>query len=92
MIKFNKPNSLNGSQLCQELIAAGVKIDDPLNTCSIDEYGDFWLNIAKKDEAKAKPVVDAHVGVDQTVIIEAKRQAVLDRLGLTADEAKLLLG
>ena len=54
MIKFNKPNSLNGSQLCRELIAAGVKINDPFDTCSIDEYGNFWLKIDKKDEAKAK--------------------------------------
>ncbi len=92
MIKFTKPNLLNGYQLCQELIAVGVKIDDPLNTCSIDEYGDFWLKIDKKDEAKAKPIVDAHVGIDQTPIIEAKRQAILDRIGLTADEVKLLLG
>ena len=92
MIKFNKPNSLNGSQLCQELIAAGVKIDDPFNTCSIDEYGDFWLNIAKKDEAKAKPVVEAHVGVDQTAAREAAKKAILDRIGLTADELKTILG
>jgi len=92
MIKFNKPNSLNGSQLCQELIAAGIKIDDPLNTCSIDEYGDFWLNIAKKDEAKAKPVVEAHVGMDQTAAKEAAKKVILDRIGLTADELKTILG
>jgi hypothetical protein len=93
MIKFNKPNQLNGSQLCEELIKAGVKIDNPLNTCSIDEYGDFWLNIADKDEAKAKPVVEAHVGVDQT---QAKAQAKaaaeskLAALGLTTDDLRAL--
>ena len=46
-----------------------------------DEFAQFELDQAKlaaeKAEAEAK---------------EAARQAILDRLGLTADEAKLLLG
>jgi len=92
MIKFIKPNQLNGIQLRQELNNAGVLISNEPNAVFIDGNGDFWLVINKKDEAKAKPIVDAHVGIDQTPIIEAKRQAILDRLGLTADEAKLLLG
>jgi len=92
MIKFNKPESLNGSQLRQELNNAGVKISNEPDALFIDGNGDFWLIIDKEDEAKARPIVDAHVGVDQTPIIEAKRQAILDRLGLTADEVKLLLG
>ena len=79
-------------QLRQELKDASITIDDEPSSVFIDGNGDFWLNIAKKDEAKAKSVVDAHIGVDQTPIIEAKRQALLDRLGITADEAKLLLG
>lgn len=46
-----------------------------------DEFAQFEIDqaklIAEKAEADAK---------------EAARQAILDRLGLTADEAKLLLG
>lgn len=91
MIKFDKPNSLNGSQLCRELVAAGIKIDDPLDTCSIDEYGDFWLKIDKKDEVKAKPIVAAHVGVDEAAFKAAAKAELLIRLGITEEEAKLLL-
>ena len=92
MIKFIKPNQLNGSQLRQELNDAGVKIDNEMQSVSVDGNGDLFLAIAKKDEAKAQSVIDAHVGVDQSASILAKRQAVLDKLGLTADEAKLLFG
>lgn len=91
MIKFNKPNKLNGSQLCQELSNAGVKIDDPFNTVSLDEYGDLWLNIAEKDETKAKSIVDAHVGVDQTKTKAEAKTALLKKLGITEAEAELLL-
>jgi translation elongation factor EF-G len=92
MIKFNKPNQLNGLQLRQELNASGVKIDNEVNAVSIDGNGDLWLDIAKKDEAKAKLVVEAHVGVDQSAAQEAAKKAILDRIGLTADELKTILG
>lgn len=93
MIKFNKPNQLNGSQLCQELMDAGVEIADPLNTCSIDEYGDFWLAIDKKDEEKAKPIVAAHIAIDE-VAVKAQAKALaegkLAALGLTTDDLRAL--
>jgi hypothetical protein len=44
---------------------------------------DNFLKEYAKDVAKAKAEVEAKA---------AERQAILDRLGLTADEAKLLLG
>ena len=91
MIKFDKPNLLNGSQLCRELVAAGVKIDNPLDTCSIDEYGNFWLKIDEKDEAKAKPIVAAHIGIDETEAKAQAKAAVLAQLGITEEQAKLLL-
>ncbi|CAB4167209.1 hypothetical protein UFOVP865_10 [uncultured Caudovirales phage] len=40
----------------------------------------------QKDKAQAKALKD------EADAKEAQRQAILDRLGLTADEAKLLLG
>jgi hypothetical protein len=46
---------------------------------------------AEKDEAKARQQkVEAQEA--EAKAKEAARQAILDRLGLTADEAKLLLG
>jgi hypothetical protein len=58
--------------------ADGSFIDREMND---DEFAQFEIDVAntqaKEAEAQAK---------------EAQRQAILDRLGLTADEAKLILG
>lgn len=89
MIKFIKPENLNGVELLAELNAGKVKITEPP---LIDGNGDFWLDIASKDEAKAKAIVDAHNGTTIAPDFTTQRQAILDRLGLTADEAKLILG
>jgi len=85
---LNSPAQLNGVQLQKELKDAGIKlIDYPrLNN------GILSLDVAKKDEVKAKAIVDAHVGIDNSAEIAAQRQEILDRLGLTADELKLILG
>ena len=53
-------------------------IDREMNDVEFAEYeADKAAQAAKKAEAEAN---------------EAARQAILDRLGLTADEAKLILG
>lgn len=43
-------------------------------------------------EHELKEAIDKHVAIDEKAERDAKRQAILDRLNLTADEAKLLLG
>ena len=91
MIKFYKPDVLNGTQLVEELKKGGINIDADKSP-RIDGNGDFWLDISEADKAKAEPIVAAHIGIDQSGTKAAQRQAVLDRLGLTAEEAKLLLG
>jgi len=95
MIKFDKPINLNGLQLRQELKDAGVLITDEPNALFIDGNDNFWLAIDKKDESKAKSIVDAHIGLDNFVAeSQAKAQAKADllvKLGITEDEAKLLL-
>ena len=87
-MELNIPAQLNGVQLQKELKDAGIKLNDYPRLVD----GKLVLDIAKKDETKAKAIVEAHVGVDNSAEIEAARQAILDRLGLTADEAKLLIG
>jgi hypothetical protein len=53
-------------------------IEREMNTAEFAQYQlDQAAQVAAKSEAEAK---------------EASRQAILDRLGLTADEAKLILG
>jgi len=91
MIKFNKPTNLNGAELIAELKLAGIIVNVKTSP-SIDGNGDFWLDIDKKDEAKAKPIVAAHNGTIVAPDKSVQRQAIADRLGLTAEEAQLLLG
>ena len=91
MIKYTKPAQLNGSQLRKELRAAAVTISDEAESVMIDGNGEFWLDIAEKDKAAAEAVVKSHVGVDESEANAAAKAALLDRLGITADEAKLLL-
>jgi hypothetical protein len=89
MIKFNKPENLNGTELLNELNTAGVKITEPP---LIDGNGDFWLDIDTKDEAKAKPIVAAHNGIIVAPNKSAQRRAILEHLGITEEEARILLG
>ena len=88
MIKYNKPINLNGEELLAELNAGGVAITQPPFD---DAQGNLWLDIAKTDEAKATPIVAAHNGTTVAPDTSAAKAALLARLGMTADEAKLLL-
>lgn len=93
MIKFTKPENLDGFYLRQELTKSGIK----LSSKSILLVGeDLFLDIAAKDESAAQSVLDAHNGaIPYAAEIEAVAKAkadLLERLGITADEAKLLLG
>ncbi len=85
MIKFKKPENLNGIELLDQLASAGVK-------CSklpyIDGAGDFWLDIKPADQAKAAAAVAAHNGT--VVAPEPTLKDKLAALGLTADDLKAL--
>jgi hypothetical protein len=87
MIKFDKPENLNGAELLSELKSAGVKVNDiPM----IDGNGDFWLDITESDKAKATPIVAAHNGT-----IVAPEPTVADKLawvGLSISDLKAALG
>jgi hypothetical protein len=90
MNKFTQPEKYSGKQLIEELKAAGIKIEDGQYP-SIDGNGDFWLPVANKDVAKAEAVVAAHVGIDPSIALNARRQAILDKLGITKEEAEFIL-
>ena len=88
MITFTKPKNLNGEELVAELKAGGVSVTGwPL----IDGDGVFWLEIAEADKAKATPIVAAHNGTTVEPDNSAAKAELLTKLGITADEAKLLL-
>jgi len=88
MIKFTKPLELNGEQLINELNAANIKTTQiPF----LDDNNNLWLDIDEKDKLKAETVVNAHIGIDQAEAKETAKAVLLAKLGITAEEAKLLL-
>jgi hypothetical protein len=89
MIQFTTPENLNGAELIKELNDDGVEVTgNPF----LDANNDLWLDISESDKTKAKSIVAAHNGTVTAPDNTAARQALLTRLGITADEAKLLLG
>jgi len=89
MIKFDKPINLNGAELLNALNAGGVAVTEPP---MIDGNGDFYLDIDEADKAKATPIIAAHNGTTVAPDNSTAKAALLARLGITADEAKLLIG
>lgn len=87
MIQFTKPANLNGTELLDELNAAGVSITElPV----IDGEGNFWLDIAEADKVKATPIVAAHNGT--TVAPELSIDEKLASVGLSVPDLKAVLG
>lgn len=91
MIKFTKPTNLNGAEIVAELEAVGVVVDIT-DSPFLDGAGVLWLNIKESDEAKAAPIVAAHNGTVIAPDNSAAKAALLAKLGITADEAALLIG
>jgi hypothetical protein len=88
LIKFNTPTNLNGQELVAELNAIGVEVTGrPL----IDENKELWLNIIESDEAAAATVVASHDGTMIAPDFATQKSALLERLGITEEEARLLL-
>lgn len=91
MIQFEKPVNLNGDELLDELLAVGIVLDKWKQAPSIDGNGVMWLDIAEADEAKATSIVAAHNGTTVAPDNSVAKAALLARLGITAEEAQLLL-
>jgi len=97
MISFDKPEKLNGFQLNEELLAAGIKLKKAANPLpnqvwespSIDGNGVLWLDIEQGDADKATEVVAAHIAKDpEPKTLEEKLASV----GLNLDDLKQALG
>jgi hypothetical protein len=87
MIQFTQPTNLNGTELLTELNAAGVTVTKkPM----IDGNGDFWLDIAEADKAKATPIVSAHNGT--MILPELTIDQKLASVGLSVPDLKAALG
>ena len=89
MITFNKPQNVNGTQLRNELNAAGVTISYDEFSVEIDNNA-LLLNILELDKEKAASIVAAHNGT--TVAPEPTIEDKLASVGLSVDDLKAALG
>jgi hypothetical protein len=87
MIKYDKPENLNGAELLNELINAGVIVT---NFPMIDDDGKLYLDIDETDKLKAAEVVSVHNGT--TVPLEITPAQKLASVGLSVDDLKAVLG
>lgn len=62
MIKFKKPESLDGAKLRDELNAAGVVISYEMESVADDGEGNLYLDINENDVATATLIVSNHSG------------------------------
>ena len=87
MIQFAKPQNLNGSQLLDELTAAGIEIVDfPV----LDSEENLFLHIDAKDKTKALKIIEKHNG--NTIPKEATIDEKLASVGLSVNDLKAALG
>ena len=87
MIEFTRPTNLNGKQLLEELTAGGVTVTGRPEV----ELEILRLNIKSGDKTKAEKIVSDHNGEIIIPDRSAEKNVLLQKLGITADEAKLLL-
>jgi hypothetical protein len=86
VIKFNKPENLNGAELIEELKTAGVAITE---SPYVDAKGDLYLEINDADAKKSEAVVAKHDG--STVATEPSIAEKLASVGLSIEELKTAL-
>jgi len=85
---FNKPTEFNGKQFIDELKAAGV---DYQGQIWVKNENELDLNVTLKEKSIVEKVLNAHVAIDFNIERNKARQLVLEKLGITAEEAALLL-
>jgi len=90
MVKFNKPENLNGKELRDELNSAGVTISNDFSAVQVDGNNDLWLQIDAKNQLKAQLVVSNHNGT--TVAPQPTVEEKLASVGLNLNDLKIALG
>jgi len=79
---------INLSQLSKELSGKGLIADfnDPKKKLILPADG------VELTEPELKSAIDAHIAIDEVKLKATAKAAILDRIGLTADELKTILG
>ena len=95
MKSFDIPKSLNGAELVDELLDAGISLPKEIGfhrnvVVPRIEDGKLWLDISNADEAKATEIVAKHNGT--TISPEPTVAEKLASVGLNLDDLKAALG
>jgi hypothetical protein len=88
MITLDKPTKLNGLILIQELEAVGLSVQNVVD----DGKGSILLDLPESAKSAAQTVINNHKGEDTIDPKIAARKAIFEKLGLTEEEAVILLG
>jgi|GEM_PF-6158180 len=88
MIKINTNKKINLTQLDKELGGFGLCLNEENSDSKIVGIAD-GSSVTKEQLAEA---IENHIAIDTEAELATARAALLDRLGITAEEAKLLLG
>ena len=86
MLRFDRPENLNGAELRNELRAAQIIVSDDINFLRDDGQGNLFIGISASYKDKAAAVVAAHNGT--TVAPEPTIADKLASVGLSLDELK----
>lgn len=89
-MKIKTDKQFNGAQLIQELELEGIFVNGLLEL----ENDILTIPTDYQDEAKIIAIFDKHKALDFSVSsaeLAAKRLSILQKLGITEEEAKLLL-
>lgn len=88
MIKFTKPENMEGIQLREELRSAGIEISDDIGAVRIEE-NDLFLDIDSSKKNAAQTILDAHVVKPRP---EPTVEEKLASVGLKLEDLKSALG
>lgn len=89
MIKFNKPENLNGQELIEELELAGIIVtpdNSNIKAPLIDGNGDLWIDISLEKESEAALIIASHNGT--TAQPESTIADKLASVGLSIEELR----
>jgi len=86
MIKFNKPENLNGKELRDELNAVDISISYETGSVALDSEGFLLLDIDASKESEAQIIVQSHNG--NIIPVEPTIADKLASVGLDFEELK----
>ena len=90
MLRFDRPENLNGAELRDELRAAQIIVSDDINFLRDDGQGNLFIGISATYKDKAAEIVAAHNGT--TVAPEPTIEDKLRSVGLNLTDLKTALG